>query len=80
MPKEINDLSKKKPIFVSAGESHSAAITEKLKLFTWGNGAFGRLGHGLDNNEKRPKLVDFTLCALQGKAMFMDLARVNMGS
>lgn len=58
MPKEINELSKKKPIFVSAGESHTAAITEKLKLFTWGNGAFGRLGHGLDNIEKRPKLVE----------------------
>lgn len=58
VPKEINELSKKKIVFISAGESHSAAITEKLKLYTWGTGAYGRLGHGMDTNEKKPKLVE----------------------
>lgn len=57
-PKEISDMAKRKSVFISAGESHSAAISEKLKLFTWGNGAYGRLGHGMDTNERRPKLVD----------------------
>lgn len=57
-PKEIFNLSQKKPIFIAAGESHSAAITEKLTLFTWGNGAFGRLGHNLDIDELIPKQVD----------------------
>jgi len=51
-------MAKRKSVFISAGESHSAAISEKLKLFTWGNGAYGRLGHGIDTNERRPKLVD----------------------
>lgn len=58
MPKEIYTLSQRKPIFVAAGESHSAAITEKLNLFTWGNGGFGRLGHDEDVNEPAPKLVE----------------------
>ena len=58
VPKEIYTLSQRKPIFVAAGESHSAAITEKLKLFTWGNGGFGRLGHGQDVKEPSPKLVE----------------------
>ena len=61
MPKEIYTLSKRKPIYVSAGESHSAAITEKLNLYTWGNGGFGRLGHDLDMNEYIPKLVEALL-------------------
>lgn len=56
-PKEIYTLSQRKPIFISAGESHSAAITEKNNLYTWGNGGFGRLGHGADNSESAPKLV-----------------------
>lgn len=58
VPKEIYDLSKKKPIFIAAGESHSAAITEKLNLYTWGTGTYGRLGHGMDTSEKKPKLIE----------------------
>lgn len=57
-PKEIKGLSEKKPILIAAGESHSAAITEKLNLYTWGNGSFGRLGHNLDIDELTPKVVD----------------------
>lgn len=45
-------------MFISAGESHSAAISEKKHLYTWGNGTYGRLGHGLDTNERRPTLVE----------------------
>jgi len=58
--KEIRplEISKIKPIFIAAGESHSAAITQKYKLYTWGVGSFGRLGHGYDLNEKKPKLVE----------------------
>lgn len=58
VPKEIYEFSKKKPLFIAAGESHSAAITDKLKLYTWGNGTYGRLGHGMDAIEKRPKLIE----------------------
>ena len=45
-PQEIGFLSTAKVIEVSAGESHSAAITKAHKLYTWGNGSYGRLGHG----------------------------------
>ena len=55
VPKEIYTLSQRKPIFLSAGESHSAAITEKQDLFTWGNGGFGRLGHTEVVNVYTPK-------------------------
>ena len=45
-PQEIGFLSTAKVIEVLAGESHSAAITKAHKLYTWGNGSYGRLGHG----------------------------------
>jgi len=51
-------LSKYKTIKISAGESHSAAITEKLNLFTWGNGGFGWLGHGDNSGEWSPRIVE----------------------
>jgi alpha-tubulin suppressor-like RCC1 family protein len=58
VPRELVEFSKLKPQFISAGESHSAAITDKLKLFTWGNGGYGRLGQGIDSSERNPKLVE----------------------
>jgi alpha-tubulin suppressor-like RCC1 family protein len=50
-------MTMKKPICISSGENHSAAICNKFKLFTWGCGIYGRLGHGVDMNEKMPKEV-----------------------
>ncbi|XP_050515460.1 probable E3 ubiquitin-protein ligase HERC1 isoform X1 [Diabrotica virgifera virgifera] len=53
--------------FINAGYSHSAAITDDGKLYTWGEGDHGRLGH-LDSNARHiPTLVQ-------------DLANVEVGS
>ena len=57
-PKEIYRLSQRKPIFIACGESHSAAISEKRELFTWGNGGYGRLGHGTEDHEMTPTVVE----------------------
>ena len=57
-PKEIYALSQRKPIFISAGESNSATITETNQLYTWGNGVFGRLGHQDNERQTSPKLVE----------------------
>ena len=46
-PKQIlGPLAGKTVISISAGYRHSAAITEDGALYTWGEGDFGRLGHG----------------------------------
>lgn len=42
---------------VSAGSSHSAAITSDGELYTWGLGEYGRLGHGDAYTNNKPKLV-----------------------
>ena len=46
-PALIQTLSGKNVVFIAAGGSHSAAITEGGALYTWGRGSFGRLGHGV---------------------------------
>ena len=42
---------------VSAGYRHTAAVTEEGELFTWGEGDYGRLGHGDSNGRNVPTLV-----------------------
>ncbi len=35
------------------------AITELGDLYTWGEGTYGQLGHGINNNEQYPKKVEY---------------------
>ena len=44
-------------VFVAAGQNHTAAVTSGGLLFTWGHGAFGRLGHGDTGNRLVPTAV-----------------------
>ncbi|KAI3377882.1 hypothetical protein L3Q82_008463 [Scortum barcoo] len=44
-------------VCVSAGYRHSAAVSEDGELYTWGEGDFGRLGHGDSNSRNIPTLV-----------------------
>ncbi|PWA55816.1 hypothetical protein CTI12_AA424350 [Artemisia annua] len=45
-------------ISVSCGNWHSAIVTDRGKLFTWGDGTFGALGHGDRESTKFPKEVE----------------------
>ncbi|XP_042342287.1 probable E3 ubiquitin-protein ligase HERC6 isoform X2 [Plectropomus leopardus] len=44
--------------FISCGEAHSAVLTQEGKVFTFGEGSHGQLGHNSSANEVRPRLVD----------------------
>ena len=46
-----------KVVFVAAGGLHTLAITAGGRLYTWGLGAFGQLGHGDHANRLVPTLV-----------------------
>ena len=42
----------------SLGDSHAGAVSEDGRLYTWGNGRYGRLGHNNhEETELRPKFV-----------------------
>ncbi|KAL0212437.1 hypothetical protein RCL1_006063 [Eukaryota sp. TZLM3-RCL] len=45
-------------VALSAGTAHSAAVLANGSVKTWAWGANGRLGHGDDENELRPRTVD----------------------
>ena len=44
-----------------AGDAHSAVISDGGTLFTWGSGAFGRLGHGDELDCHHPKKVSMQI-------------------
>ncbi|XP_066141939.1 E3 ubiquitin-protein ligase HERC2 isoform X1 [Euwallacea fornicatus] len=56
-PKLIEALKSKKIRDIACGSSHSAAITSNGELYTWGLGEYGRLGHGDNVSQLKPKLV-----------------------
>ncbi len=44
---------------VACGSSHTLAVTRAGAVFSWGSGAFGRLGHGSDADVRIPRQVEF---------------------
>ena len=56
-PRLVEALKAKRVRDIACGSSHSAAITSSGELYTWGCGEYGRLGHGDNVTQLRPKQV-----------------------
>eukprot|EP00536_Pseudo-nitzschia_multiseries_P017830 jgi/Psemu1/264537/estExt_Genewise1Plus.C_18540006 len=57
-PKLIQRLAEKRIVQLSACGFHTGCLTADGELFTWGEGKFGRLGHGVERNCYVPRLVE----------------------
>ena len=55
---------------------HSCALSERGVVYTWGEGKFGRLGHGGEGNEVTPRVVKVRLQLLYLRDMFFTLALI----
>jgi RCC1 and BTB domain-containing protein len=62
-PRLLERLAGKRVSQISACGFHTAVVTDSAELWTWGEGKFGRLGHGSERNCHTPQVVE----AMQGK-------------
>jgi len=58
LPKELPILSTSNIQWLAAGNRHSAAINENGQVLTWGSGGKYRLGHGTEEDEQGPRIVE----------------------
>ena len=60
---------------VSCGPYHMAAVTASGRLFTWGDGFAGKLGHGSAESASAPRLVE-ALADFQARKCSWNLANL----
>ena len=66
-------LGGERAVSVSAASMHSLALTADGAVWSWGNGLFGTLGHGDQQNQLLPKKVE----ALAGRRVVAVSAACN---
>ena len=58
LPKKIEAFAGQRVVAVSAGAGHNLAITADGSVWSWGNGAYGKLGHGDWQIQLLPKKIE----------------------
>jgi len=56
-PSQVEELAGQQVVGVDCGSFHTACVTAAGEMYTWGHGGEGRLGHGDEANQTRPRVV-----------------------
>ena len=64
-PKLIAALEEKTITRIASGHNHSVAVASDGGVWTWGFGGYGRLGHRVQQDELKPRLVETLTGRLQ---------------
>eukprot|EP01054_Gregarina_sp_Poly1_P006064 Gregarina_sp_Poly_1__6063@NODE_31_length_19375_cov_31_776984_g28_i0_p2_GENE_NODE_31_length_19375_cov_31_776984_g28_i0NODE_31_length_19375_cov_31_776984_g28_i0_p2_ORF_typecomplete_len683_score100_28RCC1/PF00415_18/0_027RCC1/PF00415_18/5_8e11RCC1/PF00415_18/1_5e08RCC1/PF00415_18/8_3e14RCC1/PF00415_18/1_9e17RCC1/PF00415_18/0_011RCC1/PF00415_18/2_6e12RCC1/PF00415_18/2e08RCC1/PF00415_18/2_2e08RCC1/PF00415_18/1_7e08RCC1/PF00415_18/3_1e16RCC1/PF00415_18/15RCC1_2/PF13540_6/0_0025RCC1_2/PF13540_6/2_3e06R len=70
-PEIVKELLSEMIVFVSAGDAHSAALDRNGRVYTWGQGIGGKLGHG----DEADRLVPVLVAELEG----VVIAQISCG-
>ena len=58
LPKKVEALAGQRVVAVSAGAFYSLSLTADGRVWSWGSGAWGRLGHGDQQHQLLPKKIE----------------------
>ena len=58
LPKKVEAFAGRRVVAVSAGGNHNLALTASGAVWSWGNGDYGTLGHGDQQNQLLPKKIE----------------------
>ena len=58
LPKKVEAFAGQRVVAVSAGDSHSLAITADGAVWSWGRGDEGQLGHGVQQDTELPGKIE----------------------
>jgi len=58
LPKKVEALASQHVVAVSAGSYHNLALTADGSVWSWGDGDYGKLGHGNRQNQLLPKMTE----------------------
>jgi len=75
-PKKIEAFAGQRVVAVSAGDYHSLALTADGAVWSWGEGYFGKLGHGDQQHQLLPKKIE----ALAASASDQRVIAVSVGN
>jgi alpha-tubulin suppressor-like RCC1 family protein len=72
---QSNDQTVKEvPVSIVSGSYHWLVLTSSGKVFSWGRGAFGSLGHGNSESIRKPKMIKwlekFNICSIAAGGKF----------
>lgn len=67
VPKYIDTFYSKQIMSITCGQRSSFAIDIDGSLYSWGEGRCGQLGHGMERQCKRPKIVE-----IEGRVKFVN--------